>query len=146
MWLLASGPLPPNPSEILGSHQMTDLLKALDDRAEVVVYDSPPLLPVTDAAVLARVTDGALLVVRHGSTRREQVTRALEALKNVDATLLGTVLNRAPSRGPDADSYGYGPGYYSTRTDKTHMDSNAHASPTITPGKRDKARRRDVRR
>ena len=100
MWVLASGPLPPNPSEVLGSHQMIDLLKSLDDRADVVVFDSPPLLPVTDAAVLARLTDGAVLVVRHGSTRKEQVTRALEALQNVDAKLLGTVLNRAPGQGP----------------------------------------------
>jgi capsular exopolysaccharide synthesis family protein len=115
MWVLASGPLPPNPSEILGSHQMSELLKALEDRADVIVLDSPPLLPVTDAAVLARHADGAVLVVRHGKTRREQVTRALEALKGVDAKLLGTVLNWAPVKGPDADNYGYGPGYYSTR-------------------------------
>jgi capsular exopolysaccharide synthesis family protein len=115
MWVLASGPLPPNPSEILGSHQMSELLKTLEDRADVIVFDSPPLLPVTDAAVLARHADGAVLVVRHGRTRREQVTRALEALQGVDAKLLGTILNRAPVKGPDADNYGYGPGYYSTR-------------------------------
>ena len=115
MWVLASGPLPPNPSEILGSHQMSELLKTLEDRADVIVLDSPPLLPVTDAAVLARQADGAVLVVRHGKTRREQVTRALEALQGVDAKLLGTVLNWAPVKGPDADNYGYGPGYYSTR-------------------------------
>jgi capsular exopolysaccharide synthesis family protein len=146
MWVLASGPLPPNPSEILGSHQMADLLKALDDRADIVVFDSPPLLPVTDAAVLTRLTDGAVLVVRHGSTRREQVSRALEALKNVDATLLGTVLNRAPSKGPDASSYGYAPGYYSTRPGKAPMGPSGHAAPTVTPGKRAKARRRALRR
>jgi non-specific protein-tyrosine kinase len=115
MWVLASGPLPPNPSEILGSHQMSELLKTLEDRADVIVLDSPPLLPVTDAAVLSRHADGAVLVVRHGKTRREQVTRALEALQGVDARLLGTVLNWAPVKGPDADNYGYGPGYYSTR-------------------------------
>lgn len=116
MWVLASGPLPPNPSEILGSHQMGELLKTLEDRADVIVFDSPPLLPVTDAAVLARQVDGAVLIVRHGRTRREQVTRALEALQGVDARLLGTVLNWAPVvKGPDADNYGYGPGYYSTQ-------------------------------
>jgi capsular exopolysaccharide synthesis family protein len=115
MWVMASGPLPPNPSEILGSHQMSELLKTLEDRADVIVFDSPPLLPVTDAAVLARHADGAVLVVRHGKTRREQVTRALEALQGVDAKVLGTVLNWAPIKGPDADNYGYGPGYYSTR-------------------------------
>ena len=65
--------------------------------------------------VVAGGTDGAVLVVRHGTTRKEQVTRALEALQNVDAKLLGTVLNRAPAKGPDSDSYGYAPGYYTTR-------------------------------
>ena len=143
MWVLASGPLPPNPSEVLGSHQMADLLKALDDRADVVVFDSPPLLPVTDAAVLARLTDGAVLVVRHGSTRKEQVTRALEALQNVDAKLLGTVLNRAPAKGPDADSYGYAPGYYTTRG---RVMPPGQATPTVIPGRRAKAKKGLLRR
>jgi non-specific protein-tyrosine kinase len=143
MWVLASGPLPPNPSEVLGSHQMIDLLKSLDDRADVVVFDSPPLLPVTDAAVLARLTDGAVLVVRHGTTRREQVTRALEALQNVDAKLLGTVLNRAPAKGPDSDSYGYAPGYYTTRG---RVMPAGQATPTVMPGRRAKAKRGLLRR
>ena len=127
MWVLASGPLPPNPSEILGSHQMSELLKTLEDRADVIVLDSPPLLPVTDAAVLARHADGAVLVVRHGKTRREQVTRALEALQGVDARLLGTVLNWAPVKGPDADNYGYGPGYYSTRPGRGQVSGSGTA-------------------
>jgi capsular exopolysaccharide synthesis family protein len=140
MWVLASGPLPPNPSEILGSHQMSELLKTLEDRADVIVLDSPPLLPVTDAAVLARHADGAVLVVRHGKTRREQVTRALEALQGVDARLLGTVLNWAPVKGPDADNYGYGPGYYSTRPASrkdlgagTAVASRGTSTPTVVP-------------
>ena len=101
---------------------------------------SPPLLPVTDAAVLARQADGAVLVVRHGKTRREQVTRALEALQSVDAKLLGTVLNWAPIKGPDADNYGYGPGYYSTRPGlgKTlgpgvAVESRGTSSTTVVP-------------
>jgi capsular exopolysaccharide synthesis family protein len=147
MWVLASGPLPPNPSEILGSHQMSELLKTLEDRADVIVLDSPPLLPVTDAAVLARHADGAVLVVRHGKTRREQVTRALEALQGVDARLLGTVLNWAPVKGPDADNYGYGPGYYSTRPGRgsivgpgTAVASRGTSTTTVVP--RSASRRR----
>jgi capsular exopolysaccharide synthesis family protein len=150
MWVLASGPLPPNPSEILGSHQMSELLKTLEDRADVIVLDSPPLLPVTDAAVLARHADGAVLVVRHGKTRREQVTRALEALQGVDARLLGTVLNWAPVKGPDADNYGYGPGYYSTRPGRgtvtgpgTAVASRGTSTPTVVP--RSASRRRKGR-
>jgi capsular exopolysaccharide synthesis family protein len=150
MWVLASGPLPPNPSEILGSHQMSELLKTLEDRADVIVFDSPPLLPVTDAAVLARQADGAVLVVRHGKTRREQVTRALEALQGVDARLLGTVLNWAPVKGPDADNYGYGPGYYSTRPGRgritaagTAVASRGTSTTTVVP--RSASRRRKGR-
>ena len=141
MWVLASGPLPPNPSEILGSHQMTELLKTLEDRADVIVLDSPPLLPVTDAAILARATDGAVLVVRHGSTRREHMSRAIEALASVDAKLLGTLLNRVPAKGPDSDNYGYAPGYYSTRSDRSRLETGARTT-TITPRLQGRKRRR----
>ncbi len=121
LMVLPSGPLPPNPSEILGSQQMVDLLVALTEIADVVVMDAPPLLPVTDAAVLARIADGAVLVVQAGRTKREQVTRCLEALDSVDSRLLGTVVNRAPQRGPDSDTYGAGQGYgYYAAADADH--------------------------
>lgn len=110
---LASGAIPPNPSELLGSHQMAELLQELAGRYDSVIIDAPPLLPVSDAAILAAVTDGALLVVRHGETRHEQVQHATQALRQVDARILGTILNFAPSRrgreeGYDS-GYGYGP-------------------------------------
>jgi capsular exopolysaccharide synthesis family protein len=120
--VLTSGALPPNPSELLSSSQMTELIGALRTRAEVVLIDAPPLLPVTDAAVLARECDGAIVVVRHGKTTREQATRALEALRSVGARVLGTVLNMAPAGG--AHGYGYGYGYaseYATRTDRPKL-------------------------
>jgi capsular exopolysaccharide synthesis family protein len=125
--ILPSGPLPPNPSEILGSHVMQELLKRLEEMADLVIIDAPPLLPVTDAAVIARHTDGAVLVVRHGSTRREQVMRAVEALRGVDARLLGSVLNRIPTKGPDAYGYGYGygHGYYQRTDDRPHLGAGA---------------------
>ena len=110
---LPAGTIPPNPSELLGSGQMADLLKDLATRYDIIVLDAPPLLPVTDAAVLATVADGAILVARHGSTRKEQVRQAAEALHQVNARLLGTVLNFAPRRkrrGYSGD-YGYGYGY-----------------------------------
>lgn len=105
--VLPSGPLPPNPSEILGSQHMRDLIGQLTKRADIVLFDAPPLLPVTDAAVLARATDGALFVIRHGHTRRDQVERAVEALNAVGARLLGAVLNRVPTKGADANAYTY---------------------------------------
>ena len=68
---------------------------------EIVIFDTPPLLPVTDAAVTAAVADGVILVVRHGKTRREQVADALDALASVDARVLGTVLSMVPSNRAD---------------------------------------------
>lgn len=108
--VLPSGPLPPNPSELLASHGMTELLKALEDRFDLVIVDAPPLLPVTDGAILASITDGAVLVARARSTRRDQLAQATQALDAVNATVLGAVLNMVPATGPDA--YGYG-GYAS---------------------------------
>jgi len=111
--VLPSGPTPPNPSELLGSQQMADLLGTLANHYDIVVIDAPPLLPVTDAAVLAAIADGAVLVLRHGRTRREEAQRAIQALNAVNAKLLGTVLNFAPkrSRRGGYDGYGYGYGY-----------------------------------
>jgi capsular exopolysaccharide synthesis family protein len=105
--VLASGPTPPNPSELLGSHGMQELLRTLEARADLVLLDSPPLLPVTDAAVLSTVASGAVLVIRVDRTRREQVDHALESLQAVGARVLGAVLNMAPTRGPNAYRYGY---------------------------------------
>jgi non-specific protein-tyrosine kinase len=97
--VLAGGALPPNPAELLGSAQMTELLAALHARADMVLIDTPPLLPATDAAVLARQCDGALVVIRQGRTTRAQLSRAVAALHGVDARLLGTVLTMAPTGG-----------------------------------------------
>jgi capsular exopolysaccharide synthesis family protein len=105
--VLASGPVPPNPSELLSTHAMADLLHELEERYALVIIDAPPLLPVTDAAVLANLASGAILVIRHGKTKREQVRRAIEAFRAVDTHLYGIVFNMVPSRGPDAYYYGY---------------------------------------
>lgn len=106
--VLPSGPVPPNPSELLGSQQMLRLLTRLTDEYDMVIIDAPPLLPVTDAAALAAVCDGALLVARFGKSRREHLARAVDLLASVNARLLGSVLNFAPMRGGDAYGYGYG--------------------------------------
>lgn len=97
--VLASGPVPPNPSELLGSAQMAALLDQLGARADIVLFDAPPLLPVTDAVVLARRCDGAVLVARHGATRGEHVRRVTALMADVDVRLIGTVLNMAPPSG-----------------------------------------------
>jgi capsular exopolysaccharide synthesis family protein len=91
--VLASGPLPPNPSELLGSPAMDKLLLQMRDQYDITIIDTPPLGSVTDAAVVATKADGAILVVRYGNTRRDRVFHALDALENVDARILGTVLS-----------------------------------------------------
>ncbi|WP_169945908.1 polysaccharide biosynthesis tyrosine autokinase [Microbispora sp. H11081] len=105
--VLPSGRIPPNPSELLGSRGMRSVLARLTEEYDIVIVDAPPLLPVTDAAALGAICDGALLVVRHGKTRREQVVRAGELLASINARLVGTVLNCAPSK-RSGDYYGYG--------------------------------------
>lgn len=101
--VLASGSIPPNPSELLGSRAMTDLLGQLRRQFDVIVIDTSPLLPVTDAAVLAAAADGALLVARSGRTSQTQILTALASLRAVQARVLGCVLTmQRARRGQDA--------------------------------------------
>ncbi len=109
--VLTSGALPPNPSEILQTAAMSTLVSELRGRYDVVLIDAPPLLPVTDASLLASLSDGAILVVRHGDTGREAVRTATTRLEAVGARLLGTVLSMAPVKELTRDGYGYGYGY-----------------------------------
>ena len=98
--VLASGAIPPNPSELLGSRGMVALLEHLASRFDHVVVDAPPVLPVTDAALLAPLTDGALLVAAHGRTDAGALAGAREALDRVQARVVGTVLTMVPTKGP----------------------------------------------
>ncbi|BCW79821.1 polysaccharide biosynthesis tyrosine autokinase [Arthrobacter sp. NicSoilC5] len=102
--VLGSGRIPPNPSELLGSRAMKNLLATLAKDA-VVLIDAPPLLPVTDAAVLSRAADGAILVIRTGRTTQEQLDQSLGNLEKVKGRVLGAVLNYVPTKGTDAYSY-----------------------------------------
>lgn len=113
LFLLPAGPLPPNPSELIGSARMAELVHHLTGHGMTVVVDSPPLLPVTDATILARVTDGALIVTRPASTKIDQFIAAVESLRTAGAPILGIVLNRVPKRGRSCGPSGsYGrPGY-----------------------------------
>jgi capsular exopolysaccharide synthesis family protein len=106
--VLTAGRRPPNPSELLQSHAMKELIRELRGRFDVVLLDAPPLLPVTDAALLASQADGLLMVVRHGKTSKDQVRLALQRVEAVDGEVVGVVINMAPASGR---SYGYGYGY-----------------------------------
>jgi non-specific protein-tyrosine kinase len=108
--VLASGPVPPNPSELLAGGRLASILDGLRASADVVLVDCPPILPVTDAAVLANRVDGTLLVVAAGHTHQKELQRAVELLRQVDAPLLGCVLNGVS----ESAGYGYSYRYRST--------------------------------
>jgi capsular exopolysaccharide synthesis family protein len=96
LWILPSGTLPPNPAELLGSPRAAEVMKRLEDYADIVIYDSPPAATVTDALILATRVEGVLQVVLAGHTRRDLVWQGRVALERVGACVLGPVLNRVP--------------------------------------------------
>ena len=93
--VMTSGPVPPNPAEMLASQRMAEVLAMLRARADYVLIDTPPVIAVTDAAVLAPRVDGVLLVVNAGKTKRDLAVKARDMLQQVNANLLGVVLNNA---------------------------------------------------
>ncbi|WP_213814529.1 polysaccharide biosynthesis tyrosine autokinase [Glaciihabitans sp. dw_435] len=113
LMVLAAGAVPPNPSELLGSKAMAALLSDLEAHFDVVIIDLPPLLPVTDAALVSKLTRGALVVVAAGRTHKGELAGAIAALENVGAPVAGVILTMMPTKGPDAYGYGrYGYGNY----------------------------------
>lgn len=108
--ILPAGRVPPNPSELLGSRRMRALIDDLS-RDHVVILDAPPLLPVTDAGLLAAMCDGAILVLATARTRKEELEMCGKILSQVGGRLLGVVMNLAPKRGVSNVYYGYGYGY-----------------------------------
>lgn len=93
LYLLPSGTIPPNPAELLASRRMSEVIAALQQHAEMVLFDAPPVIAVTDAAVLASKVDAVLLVLSAGKTKREHAQKAKTLLDKVNAHLIGTVLN-----------------------------------------------------
>ena len=114
---IPTGPLPPNPADLLSSHKLSDAIAELRSKFKFVVLDSPPIMAATDAVILSVQTDGVLLVVRSGETPKEAFTRTRDLLISVKCRLLGVVLNAVDSSAPDyyysyryyPYSYGYGP-------------------------------------
>jgi non-specific protein-tyrosine kinase len=95
LWVLPTGPLPPNPADLLGSRRIESLISNLKARADIVLFDAPPVLAVTDAALLASKLDGALLVIGASHTRREHAQRAKELLEKINIRVVGAVLTNA---------------------------------------------------
>lgn len=138
--LLSSGSLPPNPSELLGSTRMAELVRALETQFDKIVIDSPPVLPVTDAVVASSLVEAVVIVIRHGKTGRGQVATATRALDNVGARIVGSVLNMRKASRTDARRYGThqlpvsAPGWTSPVTSiDVGAESPVPAAPAPTP-------------
>jgi receptor protein-tyrosine kinase len=109
--IIAAGPIPPNPSELLASTSMAELLEKLRASHDFVLVDSPPILPVADSTGLASVVDGVLLSVRYGSTRKDQLQQAAATIQRVGSKTLGVILNIVPPKAEIASAFGHGYGY-----------------------------------
>jgi receptor protein-tyrosine kinase len=109
--VVAAGPTPPNPSELLASASMAELLEKLRASNDYVLVDAPPMLPVADSTGLAAVVDGVLLSVRYGATRRDQLEQAAATVHRVGARVLGVILNIVPPKAEVAAALGHGYGY-----------------------------------
>ncbi|MEB2265700.1 CpsD/CapB family tyrosine-protein kinase [Priestia megaterium] len=106
--VLTSGPIPPNPSELLASAQMAELLKEMKEKFDMIIFDTPPILAVADAQILANQVDGTILVVSSGKTEKDAALKSKELLSNAQGKLLGVVLN---NRKVEEGNYYY---YYGT--------------------------------
>ncbi len=127
--VLPSGPVPPNPSELLGSTKAQEVFARLAQAADVVIIDSPPVLPVTDAAVLAGHVDAVVIVAAAQTTTRRDISRSIEVLNRVDAPIVGVVLNGASEADcyvyyRYGDQYGYGYGYATRKEPRGGVQSN----------------------
>ena len=101
LYLLTSGPIPPNPSELLISRKFQEIMSTLKENFDFLILDSPPLLAVSDPALLSRYVDGTLLVIDFGRVPRDLAQKAREQLDNVKARIVGVLLNKIPANGQD---------------------------------------------
>jgi polysaccharide biosynthesis transport protein len=125
LYLLTSGSLPPNPAELVGSEKMKKLLEVLSEYFDLVIVDSPPLLAVTDAVVLGARTDSVVLISNSGQTRRNQLAQAVAKLHDVNANIIGVILNRLSAKtGGYYYYYYYSRSYYHDEPD-TDVDEES---------------------
>jgi capsular exopolysaccharide synthesis family protein len=117
--VIASGPLPPNPAELLGSRRMTEIIQALTQIADVVIFDTPPTLVVADANILATRVDGVVVVVDSSTTRPAMARHTINSIQSVKGHILGVVLNKVSLSNHEGYGYGYGHGSYYYGTDNT---------------------------
>ena len=106
LWLLSSGPKPPNPADLLGAARMGRLIDQLLERADFVLFDAPPVMAAADAAILGAKVDGVLLVIQAGKTRRDHSERARELLEKANVRIIGATLTNAPQDRSMREYYG----------------------------------------
>jgi succinoglycan biosynthesis transport protein ExoP len=145
---IPTGPLPPNPADLLSSHKLADAIAELRTKYKFIVIDSPPVMAATDAVILSVQTDGVLLVVRSGETPKEAFTRTRDLLNSVKCRILGVVLNAVDSNAPDyyysyryyPYSYGYGP---QEAAEIPHGEDSESVSEHLVSHDRDRHREQD---
>lgn len=141
LFLVDSGPIPPNPAELLGSEASAEALDSLAAECDMVLIDSPPLLPVADALTLARDADAVLLVVEAGVTKRAELRRACELLTQVNVRPTGLILNKLVRRSGGISEYSYATKYrYSYRPERVPdvpvTNGNGHVRPAVPAHRR----------
>lgn len=140
--VLTSGKTPPNPAELLQTRAMSNVIDELRADHDFVLIDAPPLLPVTDAAIIASKVDGAILVVRHGETTHDQLRGAAERLAAVDGRLIAAIVNMTPTNKSSAGyGYGYGYGYAPAAPEPQRIATKPEREPTTSRRARKQAAR-----
>jgi capsular exopolysaccharide synthesis family protein len=127
LWVVAAGPIPPNPAELLGTRAFERIIEQLEERADIVIFDSPPCIPVTDPMVIATRMHGVVLVVHPGQTRKPVIKHTVELLERARARIVGVVFNRI-----EATRGGYYHQYY---TDGYYSDSHQNGDSSRRNGK-----------
>jgi capsular exopolysaccharide synthesis family protein len=137
LWLAPTGPIPPNPAELLHSEAFRGVLNRLKERFDRVIIDSPPIIAVTDATVLSTLVDGVVVVVRASTTTKDLVRRALKSLRDVGSQLVGVVLNAADVEDDSYSAYKYysyrGEGYSSKHPPSPPASERPEATSHINP-------------
>jgi capsular exopolysaccharide synthesis family protein len=128
LWMLGAGPVPPNPAELLSGPRAGKVFAALRENFDLVLVDSPPVLPVTDAMVLSKYADGTLLVVAAGQTKRAELERASERFIQAQSPVVGIVLNEVTKQNGYGSGYGYGYGYGAYQPDASLVPVQANGN------------------
>jgi len=118
--ILPSGPLPPNPAELLGSKRMKDFIETVRNDYDIVIFDTPPIGLVTDSAIISTIADGTIIVINVGETEIELAQHSVDLLKKVNANIIGVVLNKIPVK--NNKYYGYSYLQYEDYYDESESD------------------------